>query len=189
MAMLVKLSVAVSLVIVKGVPAFCATTVPELPLPPVKVSFGKVTNILVAEAATTVSVPESFWARPPKATLIVAVPVTRPVNTAPLRSTAGTKSPFTTPPVLVGNDQASAAAFVIKFEKASRVIAWAAIELPAAMFCARTNVPLPSGKVSTRTDAAAPATSVRSPKLLPPEPSADVVIPAIAAEPPSMLGR
>lgn len=39
--MLVKLSTALSLVIVNGVPAVCVTTVPEFPISGVKVSFGK----------------------------------------------------------------------------------------------------------------------------------------------------
>ena len=59
----------------------------------------------------------------PEVARTVAVPVTRPVNTALLLSAAGARSPFTTPPVLVGNDQAVAATLATKFPLASRVIA------------------------------------------------------------------
>ena len=77
----------------------------------------------MAAPATTVSVPESVVASAPEVARTVAVPVKRPVNTALLLPGAGARSPFTTPPVLVGNDQAVAATLATKFPLASRVIA------------------------------------------------------------------
>ena len=77
----------------------------------------------MAAPGTTVTVPESVVASAPEVARIVAVPVKRPVNTALLLSAAGARSPFTTPPVLVGKDQALAATLATKFPLPSRVIA------------------------------------------------------------------
>ena len=73
--------------------------------------------------ARTVSVPESVAANAPEVARMVAVPGAWPVKVALLPSPATTKSPLTTPPVLVGNDQASADTLATKLPLASRVMA------------------------------------------------------------------
>ena len=72
--MLVKLSAAVSFVIVKAVPAVWLLTVPVLPSPALKPSPGKVTNSLVAAPAKTVTVPESVEVNESETARMTAVP-------------------------------------------------------------------------------------------------------------------
>src|SRR5438093_231827 len=105
-------------------------------------------------------VPELVTASAPDVARICAVPITAPVNTALLLSPAATRSPSTTPPVLLTSDQVVAATFATKLLNASRVIEYTVIALPEATDCAGTTVPVPSTAVSTPICVAAPATTV-----------------------------
>ena len=137
---------------------WAATTVP-LPLAAVS------TLTCVGTPTVTVSVPESVVVNEPEVARMVAVPGAWAVKVALLRSPAATKSPSTTPPLLVGNDHASAATLATKLPMASRVMAYAVIEVPER-FCAGTTVPLPLAAVSTLTWVALPATTVSVPESL-----------------------
>src|SRR5439155_687804 len=95
---------------------FCTGT--TVPVPFAAVS----TRTAVALPAMTVIVPESVGTRPDLAARIVAVPTTWPEKVALLRSPAATKSPSTTPPVLVGSDQVSEATLDTKLPYMSRLI-------------------------------------------------------------------
>src|SRR5207247_2196805 len=96
---------------------FCAGT--TIPLPSAAVS----TRTTLAAPAITVKVPESVVDNAPEVARIVAVPIKWPVKLALFLLAAGTKSPFTTPPLVEGKDQAVAPTFATKFPNASRVIA------------------------------------------------------------------
>src|SRR5947209_1462562 len=70
-----------------------------------------------------VRVPESVEVKPAFAAWMTPVPVTWPVKVALFRSPAGTRSPVTTPPVVLRSDQLSGAIFATKLFEPSRPIA------------------------------------------------------------------
>src|SRR3954468_11192381 len=92
-------------------------------------------------------------------------------------SPAGTRSPLTTPPVLLVSDHV-AGTFATKLPPASREIAKTVIELPDATLCAPTTDPEPSTAVSTRMAVAAPADTSMVP-LVPVSPSLSVAVTVI----------
>src|SRR5207247_58762 len=96
---------------------FCAGT--TIPLPSAAVS----TRTTLAAPAITVKVPESVVDNAPEVARTVAVPTKWPVKVALLLSAAATRSPLTTPPVLVGNVQALPARRASDLPCLSRVIA------------------------------------------------------------------
>jgi len=110
--------------------------------------------------AVTVNIPEFVVVKLPDVALISAVPEKCPVKTALLLSPPGTRSPETTPSVMLSSDHASAATLATKLSEASRVIAYTVIKLPEAILCEDTTVPLPSAAVSTRTLVAVPSNMV-----------------------------
>ena len=93
-------------------------------------------------------IPDGVVANAPAVALISAVPIKCAVKTALLPSTAATRSPATTPPVLFSKIQEVAATLATKLFNASLVTANTVIEFPDANDCAGTTVPEPFAAVS-----------------------------------------
>src|SRR5436853_257985 len=91
--------------------------------PAVRVCGAVMNTSLAGGPAVTVIKPESVVVNAPTVARRVAVPGAWPVNTAHFASPDVTKSPATTPPVIAGIDQASAATLATKLLKASRAMA------------------------------------------------------------------